>query len=90
MPWMNAPEPNRGSRAESFLIDSFNQEQEWSSLKLLDKAAELGISRSALWEAKKTLVDIISIKRGETWFWWVPPDWKHIKKDVSEMPKSAF
>jgi hypothetical protein len=83
-------EQNRCVTAESFLVECFNKQHEWLSDTLEAKAKEMGISHGGLWEAKKSLEGIVSIKRGKVWSWAVPLDWEHLQKEGPKTPETAF
>lgn len=71
---------NRGESAAEWVLDKFREKREWDSETLFKMAAQEGYSRSAMFEAKKSL-NLPRARRnihenGEVVFsWWVPDDW---------------
>jgi hypothetical protein len=72
---MNGKPKGRTEKAKDFLIERFGRQREWPSEQLIDEAKRAGISRNAVFEAKKEL-DIRAQKQETgTWSWMVAPDW---------------
>lgn len=72
--------PCREIVASTWLIERFREKREWFSEDLFEAAKQEGVSRSAIFEAKKTLC--LPRARPErlpggkqVFVWWVPPDW---------------
>jgi putative DNA primase/helicase len=79
------PHERRDSEASDWLIERFQERREWSSAELFQAAREHGISRSAIFEAKRLICLPKARKRtlpngDEAWYWWVPPDWSHLSR----------
>lgn len=81
----------RGVIASEWLIEQFREKLEWRSDDLFRAAKEAGVSRDAVFEAKKTL-ELPKAKKivgegGEAcWYWWVPTDWVHLRPPVDANP----
>ncbi len=77
--------------AKDWLIERFRERQEWSSEELFSRGKQEGISRDAIFEAKKVL-DIPKARRtalenGDIeWHWWVPKDWPPLKGEEVDNP----
>lgn len=71
--------PRRLEAAE-WITDRFREKLEWFSDDLFTQAKQDGISRSAIFEAKKML-ELPACKQTtnmdgvKAWIWWVPPNW---------------
>jgi hypothetical protein len=73
------PRKKRAAEAAAeFLVECFRQHLQWSSPDLFAEAQKRGISRNAVFEAKKTLNLPKCIKQDEEWLWWVSPTWPHL------------
>jgi hypothetical protein len=77
-------EQNRCITAEAFLIERFNQSRSWWSEELFSEGAKLGISRIALFEAKRSLGLPKARKIGDIWMWSVSDDWPHLRPKKKE------
>ncbi len=79
---VNAPlGTGRQKVAAEWLIDRFRERREWLSDDLFRAAKEHGVSRNAVFEAKKVLnLPTARVETGEggtkTYLWWVPEDWQ--------------
>lgn len=79
----------RGIVASDWLIERFREKREWDSKILFDTAAQEGISRSAIFEAKRTLglpkARKQTLENGDiSWQWWVPEDWSKLDPEEEE------
>lgn len=77
--------PRRETAAE-FLVARFRERLEWPSDELMRAAREAGISRSAMFEAKQALPlpparRHVAENGDAAWYWWVPPDWPHLRNE---------
>lgn len=74
------PRVRRDIAAADWLVDRFKEELEWGSEKLFERAKQDGISRNAMFEAKKSL-DLPRARRtvqengDEVYTWWVSKEW---------------
>ncbi len=72
---------NRKVVASEWLIGKFAQKLEWQSDDLFRAAREEGVSRSAIFEARRVLNlpkarKVTNLDGEACWFWWVPCDWE--------------
>jgi hypothetical protein len=70
--------------AAVWLVERFKEKLEWRSKILLAAAAQEGISRDAMFEAKRSLNLPKARKLTETngdehWVWWVPENWPPLR-----------
>jgi hypothetical protein len=67
-----------------FLVEMFNERQEWRSTDVDDRLKAAGFSKSTSIKAKDELHIRALQKAGHDgeryWVWWVPSDWKHLRK----------
>lgn len=75
----------RGLIAAEWLIEQFNVRREWSSEDLFTAGKHAGVSRNAIFEAKKQLSlpsarRVVSENGDVTYIWWVPEDWAQLRK----------
>lgn len=78
----------RKESATEWLIERFREKTVWLSSDLFSRAEQDGISRNAIYAAKKSL-ELPSARRhvgedGPAYSWWVPDDWPHLGCRVSE------
>ena len=70
----------RGKDAAEWLIKKFREKLEWESAELRRAGEENGISKNALYEAKKTLNisarTATNVNGDSTWYWYVQYGWK--------------
>lgn len=76
-----APKTRRDVVASEWLVERFREKREWASDDLFRAAKEAGISRNAVFEAKKLLNLPTARKRtaesGDVLYtWWVPDNWE--------------
>jgi hypothetical protein len=69
--------------ASTWLIDRFREQLEWPSDVLFEAAAQEGISKNAIYDAKRTLKipkakQIIKSTGDRVFIWWVPDDWPNL------------
>lgn len=81
------PKANRGEKAARWLIDRFREKLEWLASDLEEIAKAQGISRNALFEAKKMILRPEPPARKDrgpdgrqAWYWFVPPDWPFLQE----------
>jgi hypothetical protein len=84
-----APKERREVSAAKWLIERFREKLEWPSAELFKTARESGISRNAVFDAKKLLKlppsRKVTYENGNTeWVWWVAKDWVHFNKDDND------
>lgn len=70
----------RGECAADWLIEKFREKLEWDSDDLFKEAKNHGVSRNAVFEAKKLLElptarRIVHLGGNVSYQWWVPEDW---------------
>lgn len=76
----DAKKPKREILARDWLVERFREKREWKSDDLFEAAEEEGISRNAIFDAKKML-NLPKARQdhlengGKRWVWWVPSDW---------------
>ena len=87
---MNGKSASRKELAAQWLISAFRTKLEWDSDDLFKAASEEGISRSAVFEAKKEL-GLPGARRtvrqnGDiVWVWSAPEDWDKFTNGADEM-----
>lgn len=79
----------RRAAATQWLIESFRKKLEWHSDELMAAAKQAGISRSAVFEAKKILNlpkcrQIVSESGDRIFVWWVPPNWDRLNEKTGD------
>ncbi len=72
----------RGAVAAEWLIERFREQREWESENLFRRGKQEGVSRNAIFEAKRTL-DLPKPRKSTvggttSWVWWVPENWPHL------------
>lgn len=78
----------RADSAREWLIERFKEKLEWPSDDLFKAAHHDGMSRSAVFEAKRVL-DLPRARKtvlqdgAAIWVWWVPEDWEHFPAQPS-------
>jgi hypothetical protein len=88
------PPARREIAASQWLIERFREKLRWSSEDLFALAKQEGISRNAIFEAKKSLglptCDQEGIPGGKKAFiWWVPGDWPPLERPGSHARDSG-
>ena len=77
----------RSDRAETFLVECFKSNLEWSSELLFEAARAKGLGRNAIYEAKVKLniPKPRRIKKADcvSWWWWVPSDWPWLATEAT-------
>ncbi|HYE76829.1 MAG TPA: AAA family ATPase, partial [bacterium] len=76
----SAPRERRDVVAAEWLIERFREVHEWESRELFERADQDGVSRNAIFEAKRSLNlprarQHIKENGDKTFFWWVPENW---------------
>jgi hypothetical protein len=65
-----------------FLMDSFNTKQTWKVHDLENFLASHGFSMAKARLVKDSLLIRARKDTDQDWVWWVPGDWKYLRKDV--------
>ncbi len=78
----------RSQAASAWLVDRFRERRSWSSEELFRRAVGDGISRNAVFEAKRALDlprahQITAEDGSRTFEWWVPDDWGPLQEGWS-------
>ncbi len=73
----------RGQIASEWLVERFREQLTWSANELFERAKQEGISRNAVFEAKRTLSlpkarKVIAVDGSASYTWWVPEDWPQL------------
>lgn len=80
------PRERRDIMAADWLVEKFRERHEWPSDELFRAAEHEGVSRSAIFEAKRKLElprarRVVQENGNATFVWWVPEDWPALTED---------
>ncbi len=82
----NGEKRNRADVATDWLLDRFRERLEWTSDELFSRGEKEGISRNAIFAARKVLNPPRAKKRvqesgKDEYVWWVPGDWPPLRDE---------
>jgi hypothetical protein len=85
------PRERRDISAAKWLIEKFRERLEWESKDLFEQGKQEGISRDAIFEAKRTLklpkAKQHTKENGDrVFYWWVPADWPALADGEEGIP----